>query len=610
MSSNFPHGTVTFLFTDIEGSSQLWEQHPAAMQAALARHDSLLRNIIAAHGGHVFKTTGDGLHAAFAHASDSVAASLACQQAVVRETWTGLPRPLTVRMGLHTGEAELREGDYFGSTMNRAARMLSIAGGGQTLLSSATAELVRDQLPPGAALHPLGEHRLKDLIRPEHIFQLNAPGLPAAFPPLRSLNTLPNNLPVQLTTFIGREHQMAEAKRLLATTRLLTLTGPGGTGKTRLSLQMAADVLDAFPDGVWLVELAPLSDAALVPQTVASTWSVREQPGRPLLETLSDYLRAKSLLLILDNCEHLIDACAQLAETLLRACPHLKLLPSSREALGVAGETAYRVPSLSLPDPHQPLSVESLSRYEAAQLFVDRARAVQPHFSLTAHNLSAVAQICQRLDGIPLALELAAARVKLFAVEQIALRLDDRFRLLTGGSRTALPRQQTLRALIDWSYDLLPVAERGALARLSVFAGGWTFGAAEAVIGPEALDLLSHLVDKSLVVVDELAEAPETRYRLLETIRQYARDKLLESGEAPMVRDRHLRHYLLVAEVAEPKLEGPEMLPALNQLEAELDNIRAALEWTLDRSPQAAVQLAARLTFFWQRRGHVPEGRR
>ena len=610
MSDQLPTGTVTFLFTDIEASSRLWEQQPAAMQAALARHDLLLRNNIAAHGGHVFKTTGDGLHAAFAHATDSVAATLAGQHALLREAWPGLSGPLTVRMSLHTGEAELRDGDYFGSILNRAARLMSIAWGGQILLSSATAELVQDQLPPGAALHPLGEHRLKDLIRPEHIFQLNAPGLPADFPPLRSLNTLPHNLPVQLTSFIGREHELAEVKRLLATTRLLTLTGPGGTGKTRLSLQMAAEVLDTFPDGVWLVELAPLADPSLVPQTLAATWGVRAQPGRPLLETLSDYLRAKSLLLVLDNCEHLIDACAQLATTLLQACPRLKILPSSREALGVAGETAYRVPSLSLPDPHQPLSVESLSRYEAAQLFVARAQAAQPSFMLTARNLSGVAQICQRLDGIPLALELAAARVKLFSVEQIALRLDDRFRLLTGGSRTALPRQQTLRALIDWSYDLLPAAERGALGRLSVFAGGWTFEAAEFVIGPEALDLLSHLVDKSLVVVDELIEARERRCRLLETIRQYARDKLLESGEAAAARDLHSRHYLYFAEVAEPKLEGSEMLPALNQLEAEIDNFRAALEWTLDRRPEDALRLAARLTYFWQRRGRLPEGRR
>ena len=326
-----------------------------------------------------------------------------------------------------------------------------------------------------------------------------------------------------MTSFIGRQNDLMETRRLLPATRLLTLIGPGGTGKTRLSLQLAAEVLDAFSDGAWLVELAPVSDPALLPQTVASVWDVREQPGRPLMATLSDYLRPKTLLLILDNCEHLVDACAQLATALLTACPRLKILASSREALGVAGETAYRVPSLSLPDPRQPPSFESLSHSEAARLFIERAQASQPHFAPAAHNFSAIAQICQRLDGIPLALELAAARVKLFTVEQIAVRLDDRFRLLTGGSRTALPRQQTLRALVDWSYDLLPEPECGALRRLSVFAGGWTFEAAEAIVGPEALDLLSHLVDKSLVVAEEQPQSGETRYRLLETIRQYAR---------------------------------------------------------------------------------------
>ncbi len=485
MTSTLPTGTVTFLFTDIEGSTRLWEQFPEAMQTALTRHDVLLRGIVESHGGGVIKSTGDGLHAVFNRATEGLAATLACQQALAGEVWTGLPSPLRVRMGLHTGESELRDDDYFGSTLNRAARLMSIAAGGQALLSSATTELVLDQLPQGVVLQDLGEHRLKDLTRPEHVFQLSSPGLPTDFPPLRSLNTLPNNLPVQLTSFIGREDEMAEAKRLLATTRLLTLTGPGGTGKTRLSLQVAADVLDVFPDGAWLAELAPLSDPVLVSQTVASVLGVREQPGRPLVDTLIDYLRAKSLLLILDNCEHLIEACDQLVTSLLSACPRLKILPSSREALGIAGETTYRVPSLSLPDARHS-TPEALMQCEAVHLFVERAQAVQPRFALTSRNLNATIQICRRLDGIPLALELAAARLRLFTVEQIAARLDDRFRLLTGGSRSALPRHQTLEALIDWSYDLLPEPEREALRRLSVFAGGWTFDAAEAIIGPEA----------------------------------------------------------------------------------------------------------------------------
>jgi predicted ATPase/class 3 adenylate cyclase len=609
MISELPSGTVTFLFTDIEGSTQLWEQHPEAMQVALARHDALLREIIETQGGRIIKTTGDGLHAVFVRATEGVAATLACQQILVSEAWTGISRPLRVRMGLHTGEAEIRDGDYYGSTINRTARLMSLAVGGQTLLSSATAALVRGQLPQGATLSDLGEHRLKDLTRPEHVFQLNGSGLPIDFPPLRSLNTLPNNLPLQLTTFIGREREMVEAKRLLAETRLLTLTGPGGTGKSRLSIQLAADVLEAFPAGVWLVELAPLSDPALVPYTVASVLGVREQPDRPLVDTLIDYLHTKALLLILDNCEHLIDACALLATTLLSACPDLKILPSSREALGVSGEIAYRVPSLSLPDVHA-ATPRTLIQSEAVRLFVERAQATQPGFALTTQNMAVVAQICQRLDGIPLALELAAARLRLFTVEQIATRLDDRFRLLTGGSRMALPRQQTLRALIDWSYDLLSEAERRALGRLSVFVGGWTFEAAEVVLGPDALDLLSHLVDKSLVVAEESAQGGERRYRLLETIRQYARDKLLESGETPAVRDLHLETFLSFAAQAEPKLGGPQMLPVLNRVEVELDNLRAAMEWALDRNPQAALQLAASLPRFWRSRGKLTEGRR
>ncbi len=539
VNSQLPSGTVTFLLTDIEGSTRLWEQHPNAMQSVLARHDNLMQNIIEGYGGHIVKMTGDGLHAVFAHARESIVATLACQQALLKEAWNGLSNPLRVRMALHTGESQLREGDYFGPTMNRTARLMSIAYGGQILVSSATAELVRDQLPTGVTLQDVGEHRLRDIARPQHVFQLIGPDLPTGFLPLRSLNSVPNNLTSPLTSFIGREREMADVAALLRKTRLLTLIGPGGTGKTRLSLEVAAEALDTFPDGVWFVELAPLSDLALVPQAVGSAWNLREQPGRSMVDTLVDYLRAKTLLLILDNCEHLVNACAELVTALLRACPKLKILPSSREALGISGETTYRVPSLSLFDGSSPSTPETLLQSESARLFVERAKALEPHFILTAQNLHSVAQICQRLDGIPLALELAAARVRLLSVDQILARLDDRFRLLKDGSRTDLPRHQTLRALIDWSYDLLSETERSALAHLSVFAGGWLLEAAEAILGPHGLDLLSSLADKSLVVIEE-SENDEKRYDLLETIRQYAREKLLEfrrilhgSGSAP-----------------------------------------------------------------------------
>jgi class 3 adenylate cyclase len=482
-----PTGTITFLMTDVEGSTKLADNHPAAMQEALARHDALAGEIVGGHGGTVVKSRGEGdsLFCVFALASDAVGAALALQQAYQAEPWPAPVAPLRVRMGLHTGDATLRDGDYFGGTVNRCARLRAVGHGGQVLLSQTTYELVRDALPGGAGVKDLGTHGLRDLNRAEQIYQLLHPLLPADFPPLRSQENLPNNLPIQTTSFVGREREIAEVKALLGRTRLLTLTGSGGAGKTRLSLQVAADLLDQYADGVWLAELAPLTDPNLVPQTVAQVLGVREEPGRTITQTLVDYLRPKKLLLLLDNCEHLLTACAQLADTLLRACPDLRILASSREGLNIAGETTYRIPSLSLPPvgagQSVPSTPESLSQYEAVRLFIERAQSAQPSFTVTNQNAPAVAQLCYRLDGIPLAIELAAARVRALPVEQIAARLDDRFRLLTGGSRTALPRQQTLRALIDWSYDLLSPEEQTLLRRLSVFAGGWTLEAAEAV---------------------------------------------------------------------------------------------------------------------------------
>jgi class 3 adenylate cyclase len=478
-----PTGTITFLFTDIEGSTRLWEQQPEAMEAALARHDALAADAIQRHEGTLVKHRGEGdsLFAVFARAADAVAAAVALQQALITEPWPAQTVP-RVRLALHTGDAVLRDGDYFGPAVNRCARLRAVAHGGQLLLSSATQELVRDALPEGVTLRELGEHRLRDLARPERVFQLLHPDLPADFPPLASLNTLPNNLPQQVTSFIGREKEMAEVRRLLDKTRLLTLTGSGGTGKTRVSMQVAADLLEGEGDGVWLVELAPLADPALVPQAVATALGIREEPGKPLSQTLVDFLKPKRLLLLLDNCEHLLAACAELAEQILRHCPGVQILATSREGLNIPGETTYRLPSLSLPDPRQlPSSVEGLTQYEAVRLFIDRATAAVPSFTVTNQNAPAVAQLCVRLDGIPLAIELAAARVKALSVEQINARIADMFRLLTGGSRTALPRQQTLRAAIDWSYDLLSEKEKILLRRLSVFAGGWTLEAAEQV---------------------------------------------------------------------------------------------------------------------------------
>ncbi len=501
--NNLPTGTVTLLFTDIEGSTQLLHALRDQYALVLADQRAILRAAFDQWAGCEIDTQGDAFFVAFARATDAVNAVVQAQRNLAAHAWTdGVT--VRVRMALHTGEAMLATTGYVGIDVHRAARICSAGHGGQVLLSQTTRDLVEEALPNGVALRDLGEHRLKDLKRPEHVYQLVIADLPADFAPLKSLDAHPHNLPIQLTSFIGREQEMARVKELLEGARLLSLTGSGGAGKTRLALQVAADLIDEFPDGVWFVELAPLTDAGLIPQTVASLLGLREEAGRPVMTMLSDYLRAKTTLLLLDNCEHLIDACAKFADTILHVAPKIKILATSREALGIAGETAYRVPSLSLPPPQLPISnYQSLNQYESVRLFIDRALAVQPDFSVTNANAPALAQICHRLDGIPLALELAAARVKSLSVEQIAVRLDDRFRLLTGGSRTALPRQQTLRAAIDWSHSLLTEEERVLLRRLSVFAGGWTLDAAQAVCGcdpvraDDVLDLLARLVDKS-----------------------------------------------------------------------------------------------------------------
>ncbi len=609
-----PTGTVTFLFTDIEGSTRLWDQHPEAMRAAVARHDAILRDAVEAHLGYVVKTMGDGLLAAFGTADAALAAAVQAQRSLLAETGSEIG-PLRARMALHTGPAEEREGDYFGPALNRAARLMAAGHGGQILLTQTTYELVRHGAVPELTLRDLGQRRLKDLIRPEHVYQLIASGLPTNFPPLNTLDLRPNNLPVQLTSFIGRENQITEVKGLLSAARLLTLTGVGGTGKTRLALQVAAEELDTFNDGVWLVELAPLSDPGLVPQSVAMALGVPEEVGRPRLATLTDALRARHLLLLLDNCEHVVEACARLADGLLRACPELKILATSREALRVAGETTYQVPSLAFPErgddrgaPSTIHDAPGITQYDAVRLFIDRAVVVAPDPAVTDINAQAVAQICQRLDGIPLAIELAAARARSLSVDQIAARLDNQFQLLTGGSRT-LQRHQTLRALIDWSHKLLTEQERALLRRLSVFTGGWTLQAAEAVCSQDArpglilshpvMDLLDELVNKSLVVANR--GPPEIRYQMLETIRQYAHEKLVESDEESRIRARHLAYFLGLAQSGEIDVVGREDPAYFKILETELDNLRTALDWSLTEhsNPEDALRLAGALRFLW-----------
>ena len=612
-----PTGTVTFLFTDIEGSTTLLQRLGDRRYAeVLAEHQQLLRDAFAKGQGQEVDTQGDAFLVAFSRARDAVAAAVAAQLALTKHAWSD-GASLRVRMGLHTGEPVSETGGYVGLDVHRAARICSAGHGGQVLLSDTTQALVAKDLPAGVSLRDLGEHRLKDLAHPHRLFQIVATDLPADFPPLQSLDVFPNNLPVQLTSFIGREREKDEVRRLLSASRFLMLTGSGGAGKTRLALQVAAEALEEFHDGVWLVELAVLSDPSLVPKAVAAALDVPEQPGRELTETLAHSLRGKSMLVILDNCEHLVTACAHLTTVLLRACPNLRILATSREALGVAGETTWRVPSLSVPEPECLPSLDRFQEYEAVRLFIDRAMASDLQFAVTSSNAPAVAQVCYQLDGIPLAIELAAARVKVLAVEQIAARLDDRFRLLTGGSRTALPRQQTLRAAMDWSYDLLSSKERAVLRRLSVFAGGCTLEAAEAVCAGkrikehEVLDLLTQLVDKSLVSAETLDG--EVRYRMPETIREYAQDRLVASRETAEVRTRHRTWYLGLAERAEARMSGPEQAMWLSRLEVEHDNLRAALRWSItteEEDAETRLRLVAALRWFWDYHTHWGEGRK
>jgi predicted ATPase/class 3 adenylate cyclase len=604
---------VTFLFTDIEGSTKLAQQHPDAMPALLARHHEILHQYIDAQNGYVFQVIGDAFCVAFSSAIDALNAALDAQRCLQNESWS--PAPVKVRMGIHTGTAQINDNQQYSgyATLASTQRIMSAGHGGQILLSGATRELVRDMLPEETELLDLGEKRLKDLLRPEHLYQLNASELPSTFPPLKTLDAFLNNLPIQLTTFIGREHEMAEVKQALNDRRLVTLTGSGGTGKTRLSLQVAAELLEKFEHGVWFVELAPLTDPELIPQTILSAIGIQEHPGKPPIEVLKEYLHEKKTLILLDNCEHLIEASARVVHTLLNAAPKIRILASSREALGVKGELSYPVPSLSLPDIKHLPAIEQLSQYEAVRLFIDRASLVVLHFVVDRISAPFIAQICYRLDGIPLAIELAAARVKVMSVEQISRRLDDRFRLLTGGARTSLPRQQTLRALIDWSYDLLSESERRLLCRLSVFAGSWTLEAAEEVCAGdgieayEVLEVLTQLVNKSLVVLAEHSQSGETRYRILETIRQYAREKLLEAGGGDVVRDKHLSYFVKLVEQAEPELYRSNQVFWMNKLDDEIDNLRMAMEWAIANDVELGLRIATIPWRFWQGRSYFQE---
>jgi predicted ATPase/class 3 adenylate cyclase len=588
-ASGRPSGTVTFLFTDIEGSTQRWERRPDAMGVALARHNALVRGAIEAHGGYVFKTIGDAFCSAFGMASTALAAARTAQQALSKEDFSSVDG-LLVRMALHTGHVEERDGDYLGSAVNRAARLLAIGHGGQVLVSHAAADLVQDAMPPESDLRDLGAHRLKDLTRAERVYQLVAPGLIESFPALRSLEHMPNNLPQQITSFVGRENELGEIEALLEQHRLVTLVGMGGSGKTRCAIQTGAELLDRFIDGVWLIDLAPLSDPSLVVAEIAQRLGVREVPDRPLLENLLTFLERRRLLLILDNCEHVIGEVRRVVAGILRGGAGVNVLATSRENLSIAGERVFRLPSLSLP--------------AAMALFTDRARASDARYALADENARFVSDICRRLDGLPLAIELAAARVKVLSPQQLGQRLDERFRLLTGGDRSALPRQQTLRATIDWSFDLLDERERALFRRLSIFAGGWTLQAAAAVCSDEGvaddldmLDWLSALVDKSLVSTEELAD--DRRYRMLFSIREYALERLREVDEAETIARKHAQFYAGFARELQPLVDELEDAEWRRRLGAEIDNLRAAIEWTIFQGSDRATGLSLLADIEW-----------
>ncbi len=611
-----PTGTVTFLFTDIQGSTKLWERNPSAMSGALARHDEILQGAIEDHGGFVFKTVGDAFCAAFATAPDGLEAALEAQRALLTEEWSEAVGTLKVRMALHTGAAEERGGDYFGPPLNRVARLLSAGQGGQILLSLATQELVRDNLPDGADLRDLGERRLKDLFRPERVFQLVGPDLPASFPPLKTLDARANNLPAQPTPLVGREKELGEIAATLGRegVRLLTLTGPGGTGKTRLGLQTAAEMLDGYEDGSFFVALAPVTDPELVTSAIAGALGVVETGEQPLAQSLEDYLRAKELLLVLDNFEQVLEA-GPLVGGLLAACPKLKVLATSRAPLGIYGEREYPVPPLGLPDPKRLPPIERLTQYEALRLFIERAQGVKPGFEVTSENAPAVAEICVRLDGLPLAIELAAARVKLLPPQKILERLGSRLKLLKGGARNLPERQQTLKGAIDWSHELLEDEERILFRRLSVFSGGCTLEAAETVCDAEGdpdmavLEGVGSLVDKSLLRQEEGLEG-EPRFSMLQTIREYALERLEESGEAEGTRQRHAEYFLAFAEEVEPKLKGSQQIEWFDRLEEEHDNFRAALSWSLELGEtEMGLRLVGALMWLWGVRGYYGEGR-
>jgi len=614
----FPSGTVTFMFTDVEGSTRRWEEDSPAMQRAVERHVAVMDEAISAFHGVRFKIVGDAVQAAFPTARDALQAAISAQRAMEQEDW-GVLGPLRVRMALHTGAATPRDHDYLAPSLNRLARLLAAGTGGQILVTEATRDLLRDVLPEGIQLRPLGEHRLRDLRESERVFQVVGEGLPDDFPALRSLTNLTGNLPTELTTFIGRTSDVAEIRRLILDerVRLLTLTGPGGTGKSRLALHALAGLEPQFADGVWLVDLAPVIQAEHIPRAIADALGVRDIPGETVAAAVRTYLQAKQVLLLADNVEHLLEGAPNLTDLLL-ASPRLQIVATSRAPLRISGEREYAVPPLSLPGVEDASNLAEVMASEAVQLFVDRVRGVQPSFNLTNDNSATIADICRAVDGLPLAIELAAARVRLLPPEAILTRLGNRLSLLTGGSRDRPERHQTLEAAIAWSHDLLTPDEQIMFRRFAVFGGGATLDAAEAIAGHfepriATFDALASLHENSLIVQSDWEyeqRASNPRFAMLQTIQEFAARELADSGERDALRQAHACYFLEFARDAAPHVIGPAASDRLNQIEDEYDNLRAALNWFCEqRDATRAVLLAGALWRFWWLRGRLDEGR-
>ncbi|HEV3096440.1 MAG TPA: adenylate/guanylate cyclase domain-containing protein [Candidatus Dormibacteraeota bacterium] len=610
--SELPTGTVTFYFSDIEGSTRLIQQLGDRYPDVLLAHHTIQRQALAANGGHELRTEGDSFFIVFDSALKACAGAAAVQQSLQQHSWPDGGQ-VRVRIGLHTGEATLVGDEYLGLDVHRAARVASAGHGGQVLVSETTRALVDQVLPPGLTLKDLGMHRLKDLARAERLFQLTIDGVPSDFPPLKTVEATPNNLPTQLTSFIGRDDQLREAKDLLARSRLLTLTGPGGTGKTRLSLEIAADLLDQFSDGVYFVPLSAVHDPELVASAIAQALAISTTGSRRPIDALLEHLREKRTLLVLDNFEQVLKA-APIATQLLEGSPGLRVLVSSRAVLHVSGEQEFPVPPLALPDLKALPGIAALSQFEAVRLFIERAVAVKPDFRATNENAPAIAGICERVDGLPLAIELAAARVKLFSPPALLSRLEKSLSALGSGARDAPARQQTLRGAILWSYDMLDAGARRLLARVSVFARGGSLEQLEPVCGPaedvggDVVEALDQLADQSLL--RRLPDFDAPRFLMLQTIRDFATERLEESGEADVIRDRHLKAFIALAQEAQPHLFGPKRKEWLDRLQEDHDNFRAALEWAVSTgNAQEAMSLGGLFWRFWQMRGHIHEGR-